>query len=724
VTAAADVIVLRAAGACVVIDVELGATPRVLHYGADLGARVDVDALRAALTRPLLPSAFDVPAHPGLVPTESAGWLGRPGLAGHHDGRQLLPRLLTASTVFDAAGDGAGALAITANDALAAVTVVSDVVLEPSGVLRMRHTVTNDGPNTLDLAALDVSIPFPPAAVEVLDLGGRWCRERAPVRGPLGIGTRLRETRRGRTGHDAPLLMTVGSTGFGFRRGEVWGMHVAWSGDQSYAAECLPEGAGAGVGLLRGGELLRPGEIRLAAGVSYATPWVLFTWSAGGLDGASARIHRYVRARSGHPRRPRPVELNTWEAVYFEHDRDHLTELARTAAGIGVERFVLDDGWFTRRRDDTAGLGDWVVDDVVWPGGLHPLFDVVRQLDMEVGLWVEPEMVNSDSDLARAHPDWLLGTAPRRPLEWRNQHVLDIARPDVAEHLFARLDALVSEYRLDFLKWDHNRDLSEAVSPDSGAAAVHGQTAATYALLDRLRAAHPALEIESCASGGGRVDLGILERTDRVWASDTVDAIERQEIQRWTTLVLPPELVASHVGPPRAHTTGRTLGLGFRCLTSLFGHAGIGWDLTHAGPAELDRLAAWIVLYKELRPLLHGGDVVRSDDEPTGMLIHGVVAADGAAALHSVARLTTAPEAAPGPIRLPGIDSSRDHVVRVRGQFFDVARHNRRSPPWWEAASGNGFGAPGAVLAHVGLQFPALMPGEGLLLHTVATSGP
>ncbi len=149
--------------------------------------------------------------------------------------------------------------------------------------------------------------------------------------------------------------MVVGTAGFGFRRGEVWGVHVEWSGDQVYAAERPPEGAGAGAGLLRGGELLRPGEIRLGPGEQYATPWVLFTWSDEGLDGASARIHRYVRARPSHPRRPRPVVLNTWEAVYFDHDLDRLRRLAETAASIGVERFVLDDGWFRGRRDDTAG---------------------------------------------------------------------------------------------------------------------------------------------------------------------------------------------------------------------------------------------------------------------------------------------------------------------------------------------------------------------------------
>jgi alpha-galactosidase len=710
--------VLRAAGACVVVDATPGAPPRLLHYGADLGSDVDVAVLAAAVERPVPISSFDGPVRPGVLPVEADGWLGRPGLAGHRHGRQVLPRFEVESVQLE----GASRLSIDSVDDLTGVAVRSELVLEPAGVLRLRHTVTNTADEPLELTALDASIPFPSVASEVLDFSGRWSHERAPVRGPLGLGTRVREIRRGRTGHDAPLLMVVGTLGFGFGRGEVWGMHVEWSGDQFYAAERPAEGAGSGAGLLRGGELLRPGEITLAPGEAYSTPWVLFTWSDRGLDSASARIHRYVRSRPSHPRRPRPVVLNTWEAVYFDHDLDRLRRLAETAASIGVERFVLDDGWFRHRRDDTAGLGDWYVDEDVWPAGLHPLFDTVRGLGMEVGLWVEPEMVNLDSDLARAHPDWVLGPPERRPAEWRHQQVLDVANPAVSEYLFARLDALVTEYRLDFLKWDHNRDLSEAVSPGTGIAASHRQTDATYALLDRLRTAHPGLEIESCSSGGARIDLGILARTDRIWASDTVDAVERQSIQRWTSVLVPPELIGSHVGPPVAHTTGRAVGLGFRCLTALIAHAGIEWDITTASESDLARLTEWIELYRELRPLLHGGEVVRSDDGPDGVLVHGVATDDGSAAVHAVVRLTTSGETTPGAVRLPGLDDARTYRVRVRGGFFRPGRG--RPPAWWHAAEAEGFAVTGAILCRVGLQLPVLLPAQGFLLHVTAALPP
>jgi alpha-galactosidase len=194
--------------------------------------------------------------------------------------------------------------------------------------------------------------------------------------------------------------------------------------------------------------------------------------------------------------------------------------------------------------------------------------------------------------------------------------------------------------------------------------------------------------------------------------------VERQPIQRWTTLLLPLELIGSHVGPPVAHTTGRAVGVGFRCLTALFAHAGIEWDITTASDAELARLASWIELYKELRPLLHSGDVVRADDEPDGLLVHGVVSGDRSDALHAVLRITTATESTPGPLRLPGLDDALTYRVRVRGGFSEALRGG--PPMWWDAAAADGFTIAGAVLGRVGLQVPVLMPGQGFLLHLTA----
>src|SRR5699024_5253862 len=242
------------------------------------------------------------------------------------------------------------------------------------------------------------------------------------------------------------------------------------------------------------------------------------------------RFHRHLRAREHHVDRRRPVTLNVWEAVYFAHDLARLTDLADRAAALGVERFVLDDGWFGSRRDDFSGLGDWVGSEEVWPDGLGPLIDHVTGLGMEFGLWFEPEMVNEDSDVARAHPEWVLGPSPTAlPLESRHQQVLNLSLPEAYEHVRTQMLDVLDRYDIGYLKWDHNRDLLEAATRATGRAAVHEQTLAAYRLMDELKAAHPGLEIESCSSGGARVDLEVLEHTDRVWVSDCIDPLERQQ---------------------------------------------------------------------------------------------------------------------------------------------------------------------------------------------------
>jgi alpha-galactosidase len=710
----AHLVQVRAAGTSLVLDVAGPALPRVVHWGADL---VEGD-LAGAGTEVLLTGAVrrngldELPVLT-VLPGEAEGWSGTPGLSGHRAGAAAFPRWqLVGEVAHTEEPAGGGLVEARAADPASGLEVVVRLVMDPFGLVRAQTTVTSTAEGTYDVSGVRVLLPVPPVATEVLDLTGRWLRERSPQRSALQHGTRTRASRRGRTGHDATLLLTAGSAGFGFRTGEVWSVHVAWSGDHEHLVERLPEGAGAHAAVLGGGELLRPGEVRLGPGEAYSTPTVVFGWSDRGLDGLSSRVHRSLRARPHHPSSPRPVVLNTWEAVYFDHDLDRLRHLADVAASIGVERFVLDDGWFRHRRDDTAGLGDWSVDEGVWPRGLHPLFDHVRGLGLQVGLWVEPEMVNPDSDLAREHPDWVL--TPTAPLS-RHQLVLDVAHPQAHAHLLERLDALVTEYRIDFLKWDHNRDLHVAVHRDAGGErpGVHEQTAAAYRLLDELRRRHPGLEVESCSSGGARVDLGILERTDRVWASDTNDAVERQSIQRWTALLLPPELVGTHVGPPTAHTTGRTGSLALRCATALFGHAGIEWDIASAGPEELEQLAGWVALHRELRPLLHTGDVVRADTLGGGTWLHGVVAGDRTEAVYAVVSTETSPDAVPGRLRLPGLDPRQRYRVRRRDTPPAPLGPQAAAPAWLEDEPV----VLGAVLERAGLPLPVLAPESAVVLH-------
>ncbi|GAA3848474.1 alpha-galactosidase [Streptomyces sedi] len=705
----------RSAGAALVLDCTGDGLPRVVHWGADLG-ELTQDTM-AAMARAAVPQIawnnVDVVVPLALVPEHSAGWQGTPGLTGHRAGTDFSTAFTVTSLVNEER-----ALTVVAEDVVAALELRLEIELTASGLVRQRAvlaSLADEGTAPFTLDGLLLALPVPERAAELLDMTGRHLRERTPQRHAFTLGTHLRDGRKGRTGTDAVTVHLAGETGFGFRAGEVWGLHVGWSGNH----RSLAERTHTGVSLLAGGELPLPGEIILGPGESYTSPWVFGSYGRHGLDELAGRFHGHLRARPHHPSGPRPVTLNVWEAVYFRHDLPKLKELADAAAEIGAERFVLDDGWFRGRRDDRAGLGDWYVDEDVWPEGLHPLAEYVRGLGLEFGLWVEPEMVNLNSDLARAHPEWIMATGDRLPPESRNQQVLDLGHPEAYAYVRGRLDSLVGEYALTYLKWDHNRDLVEAGHRPTGRAGVHAQTRAVYRLLDELRARHPGLEIESCSSGGGRVDLGILERTDRVWTSDCIDALERQRIQRWTGVLLPPELMGAHVGAPTAHTTGRTHGLEFRAGTALFGHLGIEWDLTAASPEDRAALAEWIALHKRLRPLLHTGRVVREDHADPALWVHGVVAEDGGHAVFALAQVATGVQLPSGNVRLPGL--APDALYRVAPlPPADRSRGPALTPlPWW----GEGVTLPGRVLAEVGVRAPIQHPERLVLLEAHRVEG-
>lgn len=715
--------VLRGGGSSVMLHHRPDGLPEIVHWGADLGDRAHpTDLLRAG--DPALPnSGMDDPWPLTLLPSETDGWSGRPGLSAHRSGSAVFPHFADARASQHESSAGVDGWDVDATDPVAGIDWKCSLQLDEEGVLTLQHSITNTLADVLDVAEVLAVMPLPSTAQEILDLTGRWCRERHPQRIPLQHGGRVRESRRGRTGHDATLLMMAGEQGFSFRHGEVCGVHVAWSGDHVHLVDQLPEGAGRHAAVIGGGELLRPGEVRLSQGESYAAPPVIFARSDQGLDGLSAAIHGHVRRRPSHPDTPRPVTVNSWEAVYFDHEPDRVNALVDTAARIGAERFVLDDGWFTGRRDDSRGLGDWQVDRQVWPQGLRPLADRVHGHGMQMGLWVEPEMVNLDSEVLRAHPHWLLTaeSSPAGARAWRRQQVLDLTDPEVFIHILTSLDHVITEAGIDYIKWDHNRDLHEAVDR-TGASAVHAQTTAAYRLMTELGTRHPGLEIESCASGGARVDLGVLEHTQRVWSSDCNDPLERQTIQRWTGMLVPPELQGTHVGPGRAHTTGRVTDLSFRCLTALFGHAGIEWDIGALSDPEIDALAGWTRLHHRLRPLLHAGRTVRTDLDD-GAWLHGVVSRDLDHAVFAYVRLTTGAQARPGLLRLPGLDPHALYRVRALDPLgaseATLSGHGVRQPPWVT----EGVLLPGKALMRHGLSMPVLNPATGLLIEATSVDG-
>jgi alpha-galactosidase len=343
---------------------------------------------------------------------------------------------------------------------------------------------------------------------------------------------------------------------------------------------------------------------------------------------------------------------------------------------------------------------------------------------MDFGLWFEPEMVNLDSDVARAHPDWVLGTEARMPPSWRNQQVLDVAHPDAFAYLLERMDALVSEYGIDFIKWDHNRDLADPVhraGPRAGLPAVRDQTLATYRLMDELRRRHPALEIESCSSGGSRIDLGVLERTDRVWPSDCIDPIERVRIIAGLSTLLPLELLGTHVASGRSRTTGRQHDLALRLAVALFGHQGIEWDITTTTADERLALAQWVSLAKSFRPLLHSGELVRLErPSDPGSAAFGVVAHDRSEALFALVRSQTVPVSEAPPLRLDGLEPAARYAVKriqLPGERPRAAGTGRSRRGREDVV------VPGALLMSAGVLAPSLSPDEAALLHVTRQPG-
>lgn len=695
---------LHRGGTSVIVDLSTAGTPTIVHWGPATGvlSAVELASLATAARPQRVSGGIDIPARLSLLPQEVFGWQGSPALVGQRASGGWASALSTSGVLVEDSS-----LTVTADDPAGGLRLVTELALTAAGVLRQRHTLTNTGSTDYQVHQLSAVFPLPASATTVQDATGRHLKERTAQRRPLTVGAHVREGRRGRPGADATLLMLAGADSFGFRSGLVHGVHSAWSGNHRLSAERTITSDS----FLTAGELLLPGEVVLAPGASHTTPWALGSWGHG-LDQLSARFHEDLRARENHPKRPRPVTLNTWEAVYFDHDLDTLKKLADKAATVGMERFVLDDGWFLGRRDDTAGLGDWFVDAAVWPNGLGPIIEHVRGLGLEFGLWFEPEMVNPDSELARNHPDWILHTEGRWPVSARQQQVLNLAHPECFDYLLGRLDALLSEYPISYIKWDHNRDLLDAADPRTGQASVRESTLALYRLLGELKSRHPEVEIESCASGGARVDLGILDYTDRIWTSDCIDPLERLDNQANTGLLVPYELMGAHIGGPKSHSTGRQHSLGLMARTAIFGHFGVEWNIAGISAEQTAELADWVSFHKANRDLFHSGTSVHADLADPALDLRGVVARDGSRAVYSLTQRTASTTYPSGRITLPGLHPETLYRLSLSHPLNnDVG--NGQSPLEWTLTE---IILSGRLLAATGLQSPVLFPEQAVLI--------
>ncbi|MDN3025465.1 alpha-galactosidase [Streptomyces sp. S.PB5] len=480
-------------------------------------------------------------------------------------------------------------------------------------VLERWVTLDNQGAEAVELLRADSATWTLPDREDwrLTHLHGRWAAESRLTAAPLTYGEKVIGSRRGHTGHQY-LPWVALDTDATEERGEVYGCALGWSGSWRIAVAQLPD---ARVQITGGAGYDESGLLRLAPGESFTTPVFAGLWSDGGFGGASRAWHAYQRAYViPDAGQDRPVLFNCWEATEFDISEEQQGALARRAAAIGVELFVVDDGWFGARTSDRAGLGDWTPNPDRFPGGLKPLADQVHALGMQFGIWVEPEMVNPDSELYRAHPDWVQYQPGRKRTEFRNQLVLNLAREDVQEYLWQQLDTLLTSAPIDYVKWDFNRCFTDAGWPGEPYPQrlwvdhVHG----FYALLDRLRAAHPGVAFESCSGGGGRIDLGVLSRTDQVWTSDNTDPLDRLAIQHGFSQIHPARVMAAWVtDSPNAMLNGRVSSLRFRFVSAMAGVLGVGGDLTRWTEEELAEAREWVELYKEIRPLVQRGELHR-----------------------------------------------------------------------------------------------------------------
>ena len=522
-----------------------------------------------------------------------------------------------------------------------------------------RITNRGDQPVTL-LRAASASVDFPHRRHDLLTLPGSWARERWVERAPLRAGLQEIASRRGASSHQMhPFFVLLDAT-TDEARGEAFGFSLVYSGNHRGGVEVTQmQQARAFLGIHPEGFAWR-----LEPGASFEAPEAVLAYSAAGLGGLSAQYHRLYRerlVRGAWRDRERPILINNWEATYFDFTADKLAAIARTAGQLGIELFVLDDGWFGKRNDDTTSLGDWVVDTKKLPAGLGDVGRRIQAEGLRFGLWFEPEMISVDSDLYRAHPDWCLHIPGRGRTEVRQQLVLDFSRPEVVDAIYAQVAAILREAPVGYMKWDMNRHLTEVASaalpPERQGEVFHRHILGVYAFAERLVTEFPDLLIEGCSGGGGRYDPGMLHYTPQFWCSDNTDAIARLRIQHGTTLVYPPCTMGAHISAVPNHQVHRTTPLRTRGHVALAGQFGFELDLTRLPAEELAEAKELVGLAKRTRHLLRHGDHHRLADPFIGNLAAWMlVAPDRGEAVVTAVLALAEPNWRLAPLRLRGLD--------------------------------------------------------------------
>ena len=665
--------------------------PCIIYWGECLPRDENLDELYEASKKDWGDNLLDQIPELSILPEQSANFSGQLGCKM----RDVNGHLLSSSFVFFADEVSNNSLTLVFKDKDLGITYTAGIdALYEDDVYALNAKINSNNPIIMEWLSAPV-IEAPQTSNEMLDYGGHWGSEFRSQRTPWVTGVHLRESRVGTTSHAHFPGLMIPTAGSSENLGSCYGFHYGWSGGHRMIAEQLQDGR-------KQIQFGNTENSELNPLTSFETAKLYISHSGAGLGGVG-RIFRDFVSNSivdlpiGSIR---PVHYNCWEAVYFDHNIEELKEIATLAADIGAERFVLDDGWFKGRNSATSSLGDWYVDEHKYPDGMHPLVKHIHSNGMTFGLWFEPEMVSPDSDLFRSHPEWILGDISQTL--GRAQYVLDISINEVQEYLFERIDSILNEYPIEYIKWDHNRVLPY---PDAS------QTRALYSLLDRIRESHSGLEIETCSSGGGRIDYGILEHTQRVWLSDSNDALERLRIQHEALLWLPIHVTGSHVGPKVCHTSGRELPMSFRAWVSAQRHMGFEMDpkeLSSEDKVILKSVTQW---WKKNREWMMSANILRLPCIDKTVIAEIQVNLQGDHFVVFAGQSSASELSSSVPLVLAGLDSK---------SMYNISVHNKKEIKSLgksdEGLMNKNLMLSGQFLMTKGLQLPKVFPANMLVI--------
>lgn len=587
-----------------------------------------------------------------------------------HEILQGKPALAGLPATYVESDDEAQTLELTLKDEWSGLTVIlSYSVFEGFDAVTRSVRLVNGGSDTLQLKrAFSMSLDMPNDQYELLQLSGAWTRERHMHKRKLVPGLQSVESRRGSSSHMQNPFVALLAEGATEDHGDVYGVNLVYSGnftagvevDQFHTARLF-----IGINPFDFNWKLEPGE-------QFQTPEAVLVHSENGLGGMSRSFHDLYRSRlirGAFRDQTRPILVNNWEATYFNFNADKIEAIAKAGQELGIELFVLDDGWFGKRDNDTTSLGDWFVDRNKLPSGLEDLVSRVKRLDMQFGLWFEPEMISPVSELYKAHPEWCLHVEGRRRTQARHQLILDLSRKDVQDYIVQAVSDILSSAPITYVKWDMNRNMTEigsALLPaDRQRETAHRYMLGLYDVMERITSAFPHILFESCSGGGGRFDAGMLYYMPQTWTSDNTDAVSRLKIQYGTSIVYPVSSMGAHVSAVPNHQVGRITSLETRGNVALSGNFGYELDLTRFTDEEKETVKEQVALYKEVRHLVQFGDFYRLlspfEGNDTAWMF---VSKDKSEAFVVYVSVLQEPNPKLNRFRLKGLDPSRDYRMK------------------------------------------------------------